>query len=338
MRSHSTYREKQENGGAARGLFGALGAHSRALPSQPCTTFRQFRWAPGRGRDGTRLRALRPPPLFAGAAAAGTKRAAELGEESSALPGARGGGAPPPLGGQQTVRGRQREPHGKRRRPLARPGPRPPRRQPLPGARSPFPRRLLPPALTFRDGLRWALPALAGRAFPPAGRCDAGGEAEPPFPAGRGSAAPPPRGCRRGPAGFKGAGGSGPRPPRAGCGLPAALEECPPAAAVPAADQVRRRLLSHGAAAWPPLGAPRAGPRAAAGREASGSGRGPRPALPLMHRRAPAGRRGGRQGPGWAARRGGRAAGLGAAAAPLCGMWGERRGGGAGPGRGRRAR
>lgn len=73
-----------------------------------------------------------------------------------------------------------------------------------------------------------------------------------------------------------------------------------PAAAVPAADQVRRRVLSHGAAASPPLGTPRAGPRTAAGREASGSGRGPRPALPLMHCgrcRAPAPAAGGPSGP-----------------------------------------
>lgn len=166
----------------------------------------QFRSAPraGTGRRGPSPPPAGPPPLFAGAAAPGTKRAAELAEETSALPGGPGG-APPsrPLSaaggsgawtaGQQTVRGRQREPHGKRRPPAPRPPPRPPapaRSAGSPGAPGPFPRRLLPLALTFRDGLRWALPPLAARA-PSRRRGDAGGEAEPPSPGGSGSAAPP---------------------------------------------------------------------------------------------------------------------------------------------------
>lgn len=102
------------------------------------------------------------------------------------------GGSGVRTAGQQTVRGRQREPHGKRRRrPAPRPPPRPPARSAgSPGAPSPFPRRLLPLALTFRDGLRWALPPLAASA--PSRRWgDAGGEAEPPSPGGTGSAAPP---------------------------------------------------------------------------------------------------------------------------------------------------
>lgn len=152
--------------------------------------------------------------------------------------------------------------------------------------------------------------------------------------AGRVRCPPPPRGCRRGPGDFKGAGGSSPATPAPGGLRTGGPRGIPPTVAVPAADQGRRRVLSHGAT---PSASPRAGPRTAAGQEASGSGRGPRPALPLMHcgrRRAPAPAAEGPSGPQ-----------LGDTAGQLDG--GARRrgrsvlqhvGGAAGPARGRRAR
>lgn len=203
VRNLSTYREKKENEGAGWGTSETLGAHSTAaVRSAPNLAQLSAAAVPlgSPGGDGTE--GSEPAAFVRGGAAPGTKRAAELAEETSALPGGRGGALPSrPVSaaggsgawtaGQQTVRGRQREPHGKRRPSAPRPPPRPPARSVgSPGAPSPFPRRLLPLALTFRDGLRWALPPLAARA-PSRRRGDAGGEAEPLSPGGRGSAAPP---------------------------------------------------------------------------------------------------------------------------------------------------
>lgn len=331
-------------------MFGTLGAHStaavRSAPrlAQLSAAAVLLGCPGGNGTKGSEPSA-RSPTAFVRADRRSRHKAGDriCGEDlgtpwgpwrKAPLPRPAAGGSGAWTVGQQTVRGRQREPHGKRRLQT-----RPPARSAgSPGASSPFPRRLLPLALTFRDGLRRALLPLEARA-PSRRRGDAGGEAEPPSPGGTGSAAlHRPGAAAGGRVTSKGQAGPAPPPlPRAGCGL-VALEESP------RLRLSRRRIRC--AAASSHMEPPRRRPP------------GPVPAPPPARRRvaravAPAPlslsctagaagprlqRQRGRQGPSWATRRGSRMAGLGAAAAPFCSMWEERRLLVAGPGRGCRAR
>lgn len=173
----------------------------------------------------------------------------------------------------------------------ARPGPRVLRRRP----RAPSPGVSSRSHSLFGTGCA-GLSLRLRRARLPASGAMLAARRSPPPPAGGG---PPPPAPGLPPGAGRLRGGRRVQPPQPGRAAgrwssgPGRSSPPPRRRAVPA-TQVRRRFLSHGAAASPPLAAPRAGPRAAAaaaGREASGSGRGPRPALPLMHcerRRAPA--------------------------------------------------
>lgn len=215
----------------------------------------------GRGGRGAPL-VVPPPPRSPQPAAGGGSRPCAA--DNVSRMGNGGGGAAPPAPACYT----------------GGPGPPPPVPPPPAGVPAPLPstRRLLPLTLTFRDGLRWALPPLAA-CTPSRRQGDAGGEAEPPSAGGRGPAAPCPGAAAGGRAASRGQ--AGPAPPGAGCGQVVPRGRAP--GPLPRRLCLSRRLRCAAASSHmepPPLAAP----LAAAGREeASSSGRGPRPALPLMH-------------------------------------------------------
>lgn len=160
----------------------------------------------GRGRRGPG-HSNRPPPLFAGATAPGPRRGGykgsvrSCGGDLSPSRGPRNPHLPNPSSGCASGAGTAR-PRGTRpcaagnvsRMGSGGRGAAPPARprvlhwQPR-GTQPPLPQRFLPLTLTFRDGLRWALPLFAART-PSRLQGDAGGEAEPPSPGGRGPAVP----------------------------------------------------------------------------------------------------------------------------------------------------
>lgn len=225
---------------------------SRLTARRPCPSLpalhnfrpRRFRSAltgPGEGAGPEPF--SRPPPLFAGAGSPGPRRAGYKGGGRSCEGDLSPSRGPPwrrrrtfphllslrqagaarslarPPAGHQTVRRRQREPHGKRRRRAPRPGPAPAcSAGGGPGAPSPPPPAAPPAHTHFSGRAPLGSPSAPGaHAFPPAGRCRRRGGA--PLPRREGAHCPLPRGCRRGPGGFGGAGGSSPPPPpRAGCG------------------------------------------------------------------------------------------------------------------------